>query len=87
MGAIFHSFSSCYWKCCNDQEYAFLPGLWKGETTIFMTSNSKLKSEQSQALSLPAQIINQKGSESLQKSNVCSDKFICKHKIHLSSSM
>lgn len=67
MGTIFHSFSSCYWKCCNDQEYAFLPGLWKEETTILMISNSKIKSEQSQALSLPAQTITQKSVEFLQR--------------------
>lgn len=66
----------------------FCQAYGKRKQIIFMTSNSKLKSEQSQALSFPAQIINQKGSESLQKgNNVYSDKFICKQKIHLSSSM
>lgn len=65
----------------------FLPGLWKEETTIFMTNNSKIKYEQRRALSLPAQRINQKGSESLQNSNVYVDKFICQQKMHLSSSV
>lgn len=58
----------------------FLPGLWKEETTIFMTNNSKIKYEQRRALSLPAQRINQKGSESLQNSNVYVDKFIYQQK-------
>lgn len=50
-----------------------------------MTNNSKPKYEQSQALSLPTQSINRKGSASLQNNNVYVDKFICKHKMHLLS--
>lgn len=64
----------------------FMPGVWK-EETIFMTNNSKIKYEQSQALRLPAQSMNWKGSESLQNNNVYVDKFICKHKTRLLSLM
>lgn len=52
-----------------------------------MTNNSKIKHEQSQALRLPAQSSNWKGSESLQNNNVYVDKFICKHKMRLLSLM
>lgn len=57
----------------------------RGESTVKkpMINNSKSKHEQGQALSFPAQNINQRGSEYLPKSNKEVNNLIYKGKMYL----